>query len=61
VDVPLLGSVPLQPGLAQLADQGTPIVAAAPGSRAATILGETAEGLHQQAGVRGLSLPVINP
>jgi ATP-binding protein involved in chromosome partitioning len=60
VGVPLLGSVPLQPGLAQLADRGTPILVAEPASRAAKVLREIAERLHQQAGARGMTLPVIN-
>ena len=56
----LLGSVPLQPGLAQLADRGTPIVVAEPESRAAKVLEEIAERLHEQAGARGRTLAVIN-
>jgi ATP-binding protein involved in chromosome partitioning len=60
VGVPLLGSVPLQPGLAQLADRGTPIVVAEPDSRAAKVLKDTAERLHQQARAGGMTLPVIN-
>src|ERR1044071_7009522 len=60
VGVPLLGSVPLQPGLAALADEGGPIVAAEPGSAAARALVEIAERVHHQAGMRGMVLPVIN-
>ncbi len=60
VGVPLLGSVPLQPGLAALADGGIPIVVADPASAAARALLGIAERLHQQAGARGMALPVIN-
>jgi ATP-binding protein involved in chromosome partitioning len=60
VGVPLLGSVPLQPGLAALADGGAPIVVAEPASAAALALVEIAEGMHRQAGMKGMVLPVIN-
>jgi ATP-binding protein involved in chromosome partitioning len=60
VGVPLLGSVPLQPGLAAKADTGIPIVVAEPDSPAARALTEMAERVHQQAGARGMTLPVIN-
>ncbi len=60
VGVPLLGSVALQPGLAALADLGKPIVIAEPESAAARSLMKIAERVHQQAGARGMTLPVIN-
>lgn len=60
VGVPLLGSVPLQHGLAQLADAGTPIVVAEPTSPAAKALLGIAERFHSLAGARGMALPVIN-
>jgi len=60
VGVPLLGVIPLQPGLAQQADAGTPIVVAEPESPAASALSRIAERVHQQAGARGISLPVIH-
>lgn len=60
VGVPLLGSVPLQQGLAQLADGGTPIVVAEPASAAAVSLLAIAERVNSLAGARGMSLPVIN-
>jgi ATP-binding protein involved in chromosome partitioning len=61
VGVPLLGSVPLQPGLASAADVGTPIVVADPASPAAASLLAIADRFHQLAGAgRGISLPVIN-
>jgi ATP-binding protein involved in chromosome partitioning len=60
VGVPLLGSVPLQPGLAAKADTGIPIVVAEPDSPAARALTEMAERVHQQARAGGMTLPVIN-
>jgi ATP-binding protein involved in chromosome partitioning len=57
--VPLLGSVPLQPGLAELADRGQPIVAAEPDSPAAqAILGIT-EAVIEAAGARTIPLPIL--
>ena len=60
VGAPLLGSVPLQPDLAQKADEGAPIVLADPESPAARALVEIAERFHQQASSRAIALPVIN-
>jgi ATP-binding protein involved in chromosome partitioning len=60
VGVPLLGTVPLQAGLAARADSGAPVVVSDPGSPAAEALTAIAERVHQQAGVRGMTLPVIN-
>jgi ATP-binding protein involved in chromosome partitioning len=60
VGVPLLGSVPLQAGLAEQADRGAPIVVAAPESPAARALLAIAEGLHREAAGRGITLPVLN-
>ncbi len=60
VGVPVLGSIPLQLGLAQQADAGHPIVVVEPESAAARALLAIAERVHQQAGARGMSLPVIN-
>ena len=57
---PLLGSVPLQPGLAERADAGRPIVVAEPESPAGRVLLAIAERFHQQAGARAMALPVIN-
>ncbi len=56
---PLLGEVPLQPGLAQLADAGRPIVVAEPRSPAATALRAVAESLHQKVGDRSVALPIL--
>ena len=60
VGVPLLGSIPLQLGLAQKADAGNPIIVAEPSSAAAVALLAVAERVHSQAGARGMSLPIIN-
>ncbi len=57
--VPLLGSVPLQPGLADLADRGKPILAAQPDSAAARILKSIAEVLVQSVGSQSTALPIL--
>jgi ATP-binding protein involved in chromosome partitioning len=59
IGAPLLGEVPLQPGLAQLADGGRPIVVAEPGSPAAAALRGIAEALNQKAGARSFALPIL--
>jgi ATP-binding protein involved in chromosome partitioning len=59
IGAPLLGEVPLQPGLAQLADAGRPIVVAEPQSPAATALREVAAALHQKIGSRSFALPIL--
>jgi len=59
VGVPLLGSVPLQPRLAELADAGQPILVASPESPAATSLREIAEQLRQKTAGRGVALPIL--
>ncbi|MDX2058315.1 MAG: Mrp/NBP35 family ATP-binding protein [Gemmatimonadales bacterium] len=58
--VPLLGQVPLQPGLADQADQGRPIVDALPASPAAKALSAVADAVAREAAGRSVSLPVIN-
>ena len=60
VGVPLLGSVPLQAGLAAEADRGVPVLVGEPQSPAGRALAGIAQRMHQQAGVRGMVLPVIN-
>jgi ATP-binding protein involved in chromosome partitioning len=60
VGTELLGSVPLQPGLAERADAGSPIVVAEPESAAARALLAIAERFHQVAGTRAMALPVLN-
>jgi ATP-binding protein involved in chromosome partitioning len=49
LNIPLLGQVPLQPGLVDAADQGRPIVIDAPRSTAAVMLGEIAERIDAAA------------
>jgi ATP-binding protein involved in chromosome partitioning len=57
--VPLLGQVPLQLGLADAADGGRPIVVDAPGSAAAVMLSEIAEGIDASPALRTMRLPVL--
>src|SRR5687768_14388017 len=59
VGVPLLGSVPLQPRLAELADEGQPIVVASPESPAAAALRTVAQAVHDRAGRQSMSLPIM--
>jgi ATP-binding protein involved in chromosome partitioning len=59
IGAPLLGSVPLQPRLAVLADSGQPILIAQPDSPAATSLREIAESLQQKTAGRSVSLPIL--
>ena len=60
IGVPLLGEIPLQPGLAELADQGKPVVIAAPDSPAAKALVAVADGVMRQIGTRTMRLPILN-
>jgi len=57
--VPLLGSVPLQPGMADLADRGKPIVAAEPQSPAAQALSGIVDALIEAVGTRSVALPIL--
>lgn len=57
--VPFLGSVPLQPGIAQEADRGRPVLVADPDSPASARLREIAETLRQEAALRGTALPIL--
>jgi len=57
--VPLLGSIPLQPRLAELADQGRPIVDAEPDSAAALSLRAVAEELQRKTAGRTMALPIL--
>ncbi len=57
--VPLLGSIPLQPGLAEQADRGRPIVAAEPRSQASVTLMAIAESLTQAAAKASIPLPIL--
>lgn len=60
LEVPLLGSVPLQPDLAELADKGTPILIASPDSPAALELRQISRSVASAAQKRSVRLPVIN-
>lgn len=57
--VPLLAEVPLQPGLAERADAGAPIVVAEPQSAAAQALRQAMDRLVQEAAAAGASLPIL--
>jgi ATP-binding protein involved in chromosome partitioning len=57
--VPLLGSVPLQPGLAELADGGKPIMRAAPDSPAAAAHRSAADRVREELGGRSVALPIL--
>jgi ATP-binding protein involved in chromosome partitioning len=59
IAVPLLGTVPLQPQLAALADEGKPILIAQPDSPAAASLREIAESVRQKTAGRGMALPIL--
>jgi len=59
LQVPLLGTVPLQPGMADLADRGRPIVAAEPDSPAAVALNGIVDALIQVVGTRSVALPIL--
>jgi ATP-binding protein involved in chromosome partitioning len=59
VGAPLLGSVPLQPQLAELADAGQPILIAQPESPAGASLRAIAESLQQKTAGRSVSLPIL--
>jgi ATP-binding protein involved in chromosome partitioning len=57
--VELLGSIPLQPGLAELADQGRPILVEEPESAAASELQRVAERLQRKTAGRSAALPIL--
>jgi ATP-binding protein involved in chromosome partitioning len=59
IGVPLLGSIPLQPGLAEEADRGRPVLIAQPASPAAAALSALAASLHQQVGAKSFALPIL--
>ncbi|HEX2249630.1 MAG TPA: Mrp/NBP35 family ATP-binding protein [Gemmatimonadales bacterium] len=59
IAAPLLGSIPLQPQLAVLADQGQPILIAQPDSPAAVSLRSVAEALQQKTAGRSMALPIL--
>ncbi len=57
--VALLGSVPLQPRLAELADAGRPILIAEPESAAAAVLSAVAEQVRSRTAGRTAALPIL--
>ena len=59
IGAPVLGSVPLQPGLAEAADAGRPALIGAPGSPAAVALRAVADALLAGLGGRSVSLPIL--
>jgi len=59
ISAPLLGSVPLQPQLAVLADDGQPILIAQPESPAAQSLRDIAEQLQRKTAGRSMALPIL--
>jgi ATP-binding protein involved in chromosome partitioning len=59
IGAPLLGSVPLQPQLAALADDGQPVLIAQPDSPAARCLRDIADSLQQKTAGRGVALPIL--
>ena len=59
IAAPLLGTVPLQPELAALADAGQPVLIAQPDSPAATSLRAIAETLQLKTAGRSMALPII--
>ena len=59
IGAPLLGEIPLQPGLAAAADDGRPVLVAEPGSPAAAVLRTIATALVKEAGGRSVELPVL--
>ncbi len=59
VGVPLLGQIPLQSGVADLADEGKPIVVAQPDSPAAKALAEMATRVVEVVGTKSVALPIL--
>jgi ATP-binding protein involved in chromosome partitioning len=59
IGAPLLGQIPLQPGLAQLADTGQPIVLAEPSSPASVALQAITGELQQKTAGRSFALPIL--
>jgi ATP-binding protein involved in chromosome partitioning len=59
--VPLLGQIPLQAGMAELADRGRPIVVGEPDSPAAVALAELARAVTARAAGTSPALPITAP
>ena len=60
VGVPLLGQIPLDPSLAELADRGKPMLIAEPDSAASKAMLRMADEVVSQVTARGLVLPILN-
>ncbi|UCG85331.1 MAG: Mrp/NBP35 family ATP-binding protein [Gemmatimonadota bacterium] len=59
LEVPLLGRIPLQEGMAEMADEGRPVVVAEPESPAAQALSEFSRRLVDHAGGESVALPIL--
>lgn len=59
LQVPLLGSVPLQAGMAELADRGKPIVVAEPESPAAIALNGIVDKMLSAVKAKSVALPIM--
>ncbi|MBI3983613.1 MAG: Mrp/NBP35 family ATP-binding protein [Gemmatimonadetes bacterium] len=59
LNVPLLGQIPLQAGMADLADIGQPIVIAEPDSPAAKALAEMTRAVESKIGGKKIRLPIL--
>ncbi|KPJ93806.1 MAG: hypothetical protein AMS18_04980 [Gemmatimonas sp. SG8_17] len=59
LEVPLLGRIPLQAQMANLADEGKPVVIAQPESPAGKALSSMTEQIVERAGGRTVPLPII--
>ncbi len=59
IGVPLLGRIPLQATMAGDADEGKPVVIAAPESPAAKALGEVADEVLKRGGGKRIGLPIV--
>lgn len=60
IKVPLIGQIPLQAGMASMADHGEPIVVARPDSPAAIALVAIAREIRSKVGGKTIPLPVVN-
>lgn len=57
--VPLLGQIPLQAGMTDLADRGQPVVVGDPESDAARAIGEIVAGVRAKIGGKSMRLPIV--
>ncbi len=57
--VPLLGQIPLQAGMTDLADAGTPIVVGEPESPAAKAIEAIVQEVRKKAGGKSVKLPIV--